>query len=1303
MFPSPTLPRQALPGPALHPERPTQGPAADPAPTALPQRQAARRDGPPAGRPRQALAILQPQVAAEKAAWRDRPLHGDSATGDSAWWAAMASQLRAQEQAGPRPASAMPATRPMPESDDESEDGDFPMVLCGTSPRTPQSLSDLSPIRAEALARHAGEIAAIEDFSQVLRLPENNYEALARSVWDLHDAALHCRAEWQAGGEAESLARAQSLAIKHKILDGLCTLKQQQPEWDRHNPQIHERVIRSLREGLVQCRQAGAAAFPIRGFDAPLQELEHRMQALQGRLERGERVPLPGDPDAAQVRARAWRNLGRAMEDCHGPQDWEAMDAVMAEGRLEAYTYAQAQRVSGELLAAMRSPLPMHRLQATTAALLPLMEPMAWALARQVHSEISRTGHPLLDGRARHAAELQHRMEAFAAALAGPLQRRLATVPATTPDGAAAADALLLHEMGGFARRLAWCAHHDLVMAQHNHAGHTAAQEAMLQVALRPPMDPPARAAERAALGQRLMRTCRALGQLAAELQAVLRGPPASSAAGAVDPQPGALAQALQALQLADIPACDAAPSSPRAPQTAVPQPAAGRAHRAHSPARAETAIAPSPRARPGPHPGLQPASEPAGPDHSRGGPAHGGSPDPEDGVASPGLSPGGSPPEPAIDTAAQGQQEQAAAFQEALAPFLAEAQRCVADAQARQDAGPAAGPAWMRHSLEFTAWQKAVLTHDACSEQITAQANALFGPAGPEPASVQSLREAAAQASRDALARAAEAALQTWESFSQTCDAALVQSGKGEQVRAADCQRLHAQWLGSPLRERLPALVARMTQYSAFEIACNALADGADMVPAAAVDAVSEALQLRAAIDISQRASRGLKGAQAERLKAFREVCAKRRDRLLNHAVGAETRSLASLQDAVDLRLAPALSRCGEVSIAYDTLLAGHPLPEKEAPAQEVHTGPPAAPAADQRLIESTRAILLVARHQCESTLELPPETPGPALLAYQTIQAIVRRGELRVRMVDVMLSGFHALAGQLEAAAPTQRAQLAKDQREALMQVNHCMEETLQDLCKALKKPLSQTLLERGAQGAALLRADLRLIQRTSATLQILEHLLSLRVAANRTLRGVRRGQFDPIEDPALRSDTHQETVREIERAKLMMLKDVDDEAKLLGEHPDMETERTHIRDGQRRLKCQAEFEEAAIRAQLLLARAERARSNPAALAAGHPFSITDLQQSITTHTKDLLRVNREIKEIRTSSDQSRACEARLKINAGLQRRLLELQLVLRNDLEQAPEPPSTALEPAPAAPTAAAGGSRQGRRTAQARARR
>jgi len=1226
----------------------------------------------------------------------------------------MVSQLRAEEQAGPRAASAASPVRPMPESesDGESEDGDFPMVLCGTGPRTMHSLGDLSPTRVEALARQAAAIANLDDFGLLLSLRENNYEVLSQSVWDLHDAALHYQAEWQSGGHAESLARAQSLAIKHKILDGLCTLKQQQRDGDRYNPQIHERVIHPLREALVRCRQAGAAAFPIRGFDAPLQEIEHQMQALQHSLEQGEQVPLPGDLDAAQVRARAWRNLGQAIEACHGPQDWEAMDAVLAGGGLEAYTHAQVQRVPGHRLADMCSPLPAYRLQATSAVLRSLMEPMAWALARQIHSEIDQAGHPPQDRRARHAAELRRRMEAFAAALAGPLLRRLATVPASAPGDAAAADPMLPHQMGVLAHNLAGCAHHELVIAQHNPVDHTATQEAMLQAALRPAVDPPARAAERAALGQRLMQTWRALGELAAELQAALRGPPARPASGTTDPQPGALAQALQALELADVPPCAAPASNPSAPQTTEPQQAETTALPAPHPGptaagrRPDAVAADPPAAVPAPRPRAAQAPDQAAGTATRPS-SRPASPGPEDRTASPGPSPTSSAPEAEIDTAAQlqQQQEQAAAIQEALAPFLAEAQRCVAEAQACRDAGPAAGPGWLRHSLEFAAWQKAVLTHDVCLEQITAQAQVLFGPAGPEPPIVPSLRKTAAQACRDALARAAQAALKTLESFSQTCDAALVQSGTGVQARAADCRMLHAQWLGSPLRKRLPDLEARMHQYGTFEIACAALADGADMVPAAAIEAMDEARQLGAAVEITLQASRGLRGAQAERLKAFREVCAQRRNLLLSYAVETETGRLLSLHDTLDRRLAPALHRCYEVSCVYDTLLAGDPLPDEEPPAQELRTGaaaaPPDVPEADELLVEATRAAVQIARHQCESPLELPPETPGPVRLAYQTIQAIVRQAELRARMADVMISGFHALAAQLEAAAPTQRPQIAKDHDKALMQVARSLEEALTELCKALKKPLSRTLLERGAHCAALLRTDLRLSMRAAASLQILEHLLTLRVSANRTRRGIRQGQFDHIKDLALDSDAHQRAVREIERARGVMLQDLDGDAKLMGEQPGMEIQRTHIRDGQRRLKCQVEFEAAVLRARVLLVRAERARGDPAALAGGHPFSITDLQQSLTTHTQDLLRVNREIKEIKTSSDPRRACEARLKINAGLQRSLLELQLVLRDDLGRTPEPQRTAAEPAPAA--AATGGSRQARRAAQARARR
>jgi hypothetical protein len=1193
----------------------------------------------------------------------------------------LAAQLRAEEHAGP---STTPATltRPQPESDDESEDGDFPMVLCGTGPRTLQSFSDIAPARAEALARHAEDIANLEDFGEVLGRQENNYEALGRAVWDLHDAALHFHAEWQAGGRPESLARAQSLAVKHKVLDGLCTLKQQHRDWIRRNPQVPERVLHHLRDALDRCRtQAGAAAFPIQGFDAPLQEVEHRMQAMREDLERDGWVRLPGDLDATEAHARrirAWRNHGQAIEACHGPQDWEAIHEVVAERRLEAFAHAQAQRVPGELLAAMRNPLPQYRLHATAAALRPLMEPVAWALARQVHSETVRAGLPQPDGGALEAAELRGRLEAFAAALAGPLHRRLATGPFIDPGWGAAAEGLLRYEMAVFARNLALRARSEFVMALHSPVGHAAANEATLQAALRPDADTPARAAERAAMRQRLMQACRALGELAAELRAALRGPPAPPASGAADTRTGGLEQALQALQLADVPVCGTASARPATPppaaqalQAAGPgQPDAGvptgtgHVHRPPPAAHAEAAIAP----RPDPRSSLQPEPGLASPDSSRGEAL----PSEAGGVpASPGLAPAeaGSRPEPAIGTRGPTpQQKQAAAVRAALAPFLAEAQRCTEAAQACRDAGPAAEPAWEHHSLEFAAWQKAVLAHDACSAQVAAQADALRGPTAPEPPAVRRLRRTTAQACRDALAGAAEAARHAWEAFSQACDDALVQRRMPDDGLAGHCRKLHAQWRESPLRERLPELEARMTQYIAFEIACRTMQGGTETDVASAL---AQARQLRVAMDITRQAARGTRGAQAERLKAFAEACSQRRDALVCHAVCMETQFLAGVHDTLDEDLVPALQKSRDVSTLYDTLLAGDPLGE-EASSEPVPGIEPAEPAADKRLAGLARETAQTVVEMREWLRELPSDSPPRAVQERQATLATLRQGELRARTAETMLAGFHKLSRELAAATPARRPAIAKAHADELQRLLTSLDELGAAHVQALGQPLGP-VLEQVACSGLRLRADLRLAELATASVRMLEQLLQLRLDADQTRRDISQGRFDRVKDPAPGWDRHRDPVQRLDRTLATTRMKVDHEGALVGEHPGLDRERTCIDDSMRRLKCKAECEEALIRAELLMARAERVR-RPETLAAPPPFSIPDLQESVTAHTQALRRANEEVRKIGNSLGPSHAWNAQLKINLGCQRRLLELQEVLRDELARAPQPPGS-----------------------------
>ncbi|HET7866629.1 MAG TPA: hypothetical protein VFL86_19685, partial [Burkholderiaceae bacterium] len=533
-------------------------------------------------RPRQGLTGLPARSPAappgsDGPTWWALP-QADNPHGDAAWWATMAAELRAGERAVRPDRGAGPAAAAIEsESDDESDDDGTPWVVCDTGSHLLQRRSEPSPAGAQMPARRAGTLADCEDFGPVLGMSGNNFQALGQMVWDLHDASLHFHAACQSGLHEDALAKAQGLAIKHKVLDGLCTLKQQQREWLRFNPQVHDRVAAAWREALTRCRtEASAAMFPIRGFDAPLQEVERQMLVLREGIEQGVlQVPLPGDPDPAQAHAdriRTWTVHGKAIEAHHGRQDWAAMVDVLAGRGTDTFARAQAQQVPRHLLAAMRSPLPGHRRQATAAALAPRMEPLAWALARQVHSEIACGGQTQDEWRARQAAALRTRMEAVAAELAGALQCRFAAAAGAMADGDIAVPEVLLQETGAFARELARRAHCQLVAAQDRAARHEAAQEATLQAALRPPVDSPRRAAERTAARQRLLQSCRALGEVAGQLRAALQAPPEPPTRTAAPPQPQELSQALQALKLEDDPAdVSAASANAQAPADEAP------------------------------------------------------------------------------------------------------------------------------------------------------------------------------------------------------------------------------------------------------------------------------------------------------------------------------------------------------------------------------------------------------------------------------------------------------------------------------------------------------------------------------------------------------------------------------------------------------------------------------------------------------------------------------------------------------------------------------------------------------------
>lgn len=1301
----------------------TPGPAARPAPEGLSPRRPTPGDSPPARQPRHALAILQPQAVADAAAqararsdpertgaaWWNLP-EDSNPHGDAAWWAATVARLRAEEHAGPRAQAALatpPRERPLPESDDDSEDDDGLRILCDTSPHAGDGSAGIGPERTQALARHADDIAALEDFRLALELKENNHEALGRSVWDLHDTARHFHADWRATGNTESLAKAQGLDIKHKALEGLCALKQQHRGWSRLNPRTYEPVIRALRGALDLCRTPEpAAVFPIRGFDAPLQEVERLMQETLERVERREwEVRLPDDPDAEQVRSRriqAWKFHGRAVEACHGPQDWDAMQEVLVERKVESFAQAQACKLPPRLcVTALCAQQPWQRpaARADMAAMLrPVMEPLAWALARQVHSEIVPAGRPPRAWRAAQAAEFQRRLQTFTATLAGQVHSRTTGIPPGPRGRITGQEAALRHELWTFASDLARTAHDQLVRAQD---GPEARQEAMLRSALQALADPPARARERAALHRKLMQACRTLGGLAAELRTALQGPQVRTAAP-------------QTMPLADVPAPRLEPACPQLAVPPMQAPDAGMASAPPGPPAAveaasaqDPAPAPPPQGQARPVPAEVPVHDlkqalqaqqvadsapgqprcpaviratvsPPRPGTDRS-PALESAPTPRD------PSPAKAEPRPdPVREAARLQQERITALQAALAPLLAEAQRCVAAAQACGATGSATEPAWARHAREFTAWQAAVQAHDAHAAQATSEAEAMFGPAGLQPDAVRSLREKAAQAARDALAQATKAALRAWESFSEACDATLVQHGRPDEALAAGGRELYAQWNSSPLRERMRALAARMEQYRAFEIAGTVTTHGTETALADAADVVDQAERLRTAMDITDRALRDARGRQAGRLKAFRGFCAGQREALLGRAVDLEVWDMLAVHAVRSGEMAPALQRSHDVSLLYDTLLTDDPLPDEDAATPHPRPGPseasPAgtgATAADQSLVESARQAAQGAAGQRERAITLPEDTPSLALSEHQALLAMLRQGELTARTAEAVISRFHSLPGELEAARPTRRPDLVQGHADAMKQLAGTLRDHVVAMGHALRKPLTQDMFNHLAYSAALLRADLRLAERTLASLRTLQHLLSLRVTANQERRRILQGRHDLTAGPALPWTGHGEFASRLDQARESALKQVEADRAQIGDQAWTATELTHIEAGLRRLKHRVAYEEAVIRAKLLLARAERARD----AASGHlrlPAFIPALQESVTAHTQALMRVNQESKAIGPAAGRSQAHEARRTISEGLQRQLLTLQVTLRNELAEAQPPSPTALGP-------------------------
>lgn len=1358
MIPRPTLPPQ-MPAPALTLEQavPAAAPTA-PLP-ALAQRPATPGNGNGALRPRQGLTGLSARSPAappgsDGPAWWALP-QADNPHGDAAWWATMAAELRAGERAVRPDSGAGPAATAIESSsDDESDDDGSSWIVCDTGSHPSQHGSDPSPTGAQMPAPRAGALADCEDFGPVLGMSGNNFQALGQMVWDLHDASLHFRAACQSGLHEDALAKAQGLAIKHKVLDGLCTMKQQQREWLRFNPQVHDRVAAAWREALTRCRtEASAAMFPIRGFDAPLQEVERQMHVLREGIEQGVlQVPLPGDPDPAQAHAdriRTWRMHGEAIEAHHGRQDWAALVDVLAGRGTDTFARVQARQVPRHLLAAMHSPLPGQRRQATAAALAPRMEPLAWALARQVHSEIACDGQTQDEGRARQAAALCTRMEAVAAELAGALQNRYAAAAGAMPGRDIAVPELLQQEMGAFARELARRAHCQLVAAQNRADGHEAAQEATLQAALRPPVESPRRAAERTAARQRLLQSCRALGEVAGQLRAALQAPPEPPTRTATPPQPQELSQALQALKLKDDPADVSAATAnvqppadepamaqsrsyatvmatlpaPSRPQAAEPVPAgphgkvaaeaaslhartqerpvattARKAGERQGPWATSGPASPQhpartvrrPQARPasmidrGPPPPAPAAPRRAGPDIAQAAgpstaiaaptrpaarpqhPGGGGSPVPQSSSA---AAQADAVPvaEPALNLALNRQKEQAAALQAALALPLAQAQRCTTEARACRDAASRTGPAWMQHAREFTAWQQAVLAHDACAEQIPVQAVALFGADAAALDVVRDMQKATAEAAHRALAQAAQAARKAWESFALACDASLVRGGRPDEELAEQARDLHAQWRDSPLRERLPDMAACMEQFSAFEIACNLMRQGPQALPKDPVQALYQASQWRVAIDLSRAASRGATGAEARRQSAFRALCKQHRDALLIHAVQTESEMLTSFHEKLIDAAEPALNRCRALLKHYDTTLGADPLPEGVA-AQAPQPAAPAIAGADEaaedeHLAESVRRLSGITVDLRERCLRLPSDSPRKAKRHQQQSQTILRQIELRARTAELVLSGFHQLARRLDAATPAQRPRVARTGVDDLTQLVLSQRDAIKAHQGTIEDPASREMFIPLASSAALLRADVRLAERALALVKLQEHLLTFRSEADQARQQIRQGRSSLRELPFLGWGHHTALIERGEQLREALRTAIDVDAALIGEQPWMADERTQVEVAMDRFRLKVEHDAAMIRAGLLLAHAELL-GGPQDRPTTGTSSMAELRQYITERTQDLTRISREIKARAPSSDQLPADAAQLQVNQALRRRLLTLQVALRQD---------------------------------------
>ena len=520
----------------------------------------------------------------------------------------------------------------------------------------------------------------------------------------------------------------------------------------------------------------------------------------------------------------------------------------------------------------------------------------------------------------------------------------------------------------------------------------------------------------------------------------------------------------------------------------------------------------------------------------------------------------------------------------------------------------------------------------------------------------------------------------------------------------AAHCQELNRQWQEAPLRPRLPALDARMALYGAYKEICGVM----ENEPGSPEAALSQAEELKKAIDLSRYACVGAPKALYDRLIAFHNAFTSTRSDKLGEAVRQLIMAAHDTNVEQGRPLKPVLERGQEVSTAWGALIAGDPLPDVQAQAREPRPSantaqePPAMPEADLQLREQADRIAALVRAQHTRTIKLHADATAQAKQELQAGLTVLRQVELTARTASLAIACFHDLSG----ATPAERPALVTARAETLADLVSDLRSTLRDqdnTAYQLRDPVLLDLLERSN---ARLRCELRQADTLQVSLETLAGLLGARLSAHEILGEIKGHTLDSLFRRLDAIGKTQDTVAAKLKERMESIKrDLQNERgtepiqwkalqKLLEATEDNAwgAEKKRYDKSAFALENQVNCEKALIQGKLLLAHAAAA-SQPESGGGLRPEEIPalrQLRQRITDTTKKLAEINKALNAHTTSFGHDDRYEAQRDVNQGVQRELLTWVVAL--DKRLPPEAPASSSQATPPAGTAPAGSTAQ-----------